>query len=178
MTTITTTNPVRSDVVVEPASVRSRQSRLWALSGIGAALAGIGPIVTSSAVSAVYDPSLTTPEQIAAVLETQVGWMFAFHSITVVGAILMIVFGAGLYRRLRSALPSDSVLPLVAFAGMLGTAVVSILGSGLDTVRQAARQRAGRGDREGTRRGAGTPVRVAAVSPGGSARRADPTRGP
>ena len=133
MTTITTTNPVRSDVVVEPAPARSRQSRLWALFGIGSALLGAGTIVTSSAVSAVYDPSLTTPEQIAAELETQTSWMYAFHSITVVGAIFMIVFGAGIYRRLRSTLPADSVLPLVAFAGMLGTAVVSILGSGLDT---------------------------------------------
>lgn len=135
MTTITTTNPVRSDVAVEPAPAptSSRQSRLWALSGLGAALAGIGTIVTSSAVGAVYNPSLTTPEQIAAELETQTSWMFAFHSITVVGAILMVVFGAGLYRRLRARLSSESVLPLVAFAGMLGTAVVSILGSGLDT---------------------------------------------
>ena len=135
MTTITTTNPVRSDVVAEPAPAltSSRQSRLWALSGIGSALLGIGTIVTSSAIAAVYNPALTTPEQIKAELETQAGWMFAFHSITVVGAILMIVFGAGLYRRLRAKLPTDSVLPLLAFAGLLGTAVVSILGSGLDT---------------------------------------------
>ncbi|QFG68078.1 hypothetical protein [Ornithinimicrobium pratense] len=59
--------------------------------------------------------------------------MYAFHSITVVGAIFMIIFGAGLYRRLRSKLPADSMLPPVAFAGLLGTAVASILGSGLDT---------------------------------------------
>ncbi|KUG53616.1 hypothetical protein AVL62_02210 [Serinicoccus chungangensis] len=133
MTTITTTNPVRSDVVEEQAPARTRQSRLWAVIGIGAALAGVGTIITSSAVSAVYDPSLTTPEQIMAKLETQAGWMFALHSVTVVGALLMLVFGAGLHRRLRAALPADSSLPLLAFAGMLGTAVVSILGSGLDT---------------------------------------------
>ncbi|MFB9730937.1 hypothetical protein [Ornithinimicrobium kibberense] len=133
MTTITTTNPVRSDVAAEPAPTRLRQSRSWAVTGIGAALAGIGTIVTSSAISAVYDPSLTTPEQVMAKLETQTGWMFAFHSVTALGAVLTIVFGAGLYRRLRATLPADSSLPLVAFAGMLGTAVVSILGSGLDT---------------------------------------------
>ncbi|WP_151526969.1 hypothetical protein [Serinicoccus kebangsaanensis] len=132
MTTITT-NPVRSDVVAEPAPVRPRRSRLWALCGVGAALAGIGTIVTSGAVNAVYDPTLTTPEQVVARLETQAGWMFAFHSVTALGAVLMIVFGAGLYRRLRATSPTDSALPLTAFAGLLGTAVVSILASGLDT---------------------------------------------
>jgi len=58
--------------------------------------------------------------------------MFAFHSITMLGAVLMVVFAAGLFRRLRTALP-DSIAPTVAFAGLAGTAVVSVLGAGLDT---------------------------------------------
>lgn len=134
MTTITTTNPVRSDVVEEPAPARRRQSRLWAVAGIGAALAGIGTIVTSSAVDAVYDPNLMgRPAELLARLEELTAWMFAFHSITVVGALLMVVFAAGLFRRLTAALPAGGALPLVAFAGLFGTSVVSVLGSGLDT---------------------------------------------
>ena len=58
--------------------------------------------------------------------------MFAFHSITTLGAILMVVFAAGLFRRLRRG-AGDSIAPTVAFAGLLGTAVVSVLGAGLDT---------------------------------------------
>ena len=134
MTTITTTNPVRSDVAVEPTPGRLRQSRLWAVAGVGAALAGMGTIVTSSAVDAVYDPTLVNqPVELAARLEELAPWMFAFHSVTVVGALLMVVFAAGLFRRLTASLPSGSALPLVAFAGLVGTSVVSILGSGLDT---------------------------------------------
>ena len=45
----------------------------------------------------------------------------------------MVVFAAGLYRRLRAALPGDSIAPTVAFAGLLGTAFVLVMGSGLDT---------------------------------------------
>ncbi|PVG81972.1 hypothetical protein DDE18_14840 [Nocardioides gansuensis] len=134
MTTITTHNPVRSDVPAAPAPTpRAGQGRGWALAGVGAGLAGIGTIVTSSAVSAVYDEDLLGDAAgIAAKLETQAGWMFAFHSITVVGALLTVIFAAGLYRRLAGAMP-DSSVPLVAFAGLFGTAVVSVLGSGLDT---------------------------------------------
>ena len=58
--------------------------------------------------------------------------LFAFHSITVLGAVLMLVFAAGLHRRLRTVM-ADSIVPTVAGAALAGTAVVSILGSGLDT---------------------------------------------
>ncbi|WP_161964927.1 hypothetical protein [Ornithinimicrobium cerasi] len=134
MTTISTTHPVRSDVVEQPAPAPARRSRLWAASGIGAGLAGIGTVVTSSGINAIYDRSIAgQPEAILERLHTQAGWMFAFHSITVLGAILMIVFAAGLHRRLASVLPTGSALPLVAFAGLLGTAVVSVLGTGLNT---------------------------------------------
>ena len=134
MTTISTTRPARSDVTEEPAAAPVRRGRLWALSGIGAGLAGIGTVVTSSGVDAVYNPDLVgDSEAIAAELATQTTSMLAFHTVTVLCALLTVVFAAGLHRRLAERLPLSSALPLVAFAGLLGTAVVSVLGSGLDT---------------------------------------------
>ena len=140
MTThVSTTNPVRSDVLDNSryagATIRTstRPSRSWALAGIGSAVAGIGTIVTSSMVSTVYDERFAgTTRGVAAGLHDKAGAMFAFHSITMLGALLMVVFAAGLVRRLRSVLP-DSIVPTVAFAGLAGTAVVSVLGAGLDT---------------------------------------------
>jgi hypothetical protein len=44
----------------------------------------------------------------------------------------MLVFAAGLYRRLRAGM-ADSIVPFLAASGLVGTAVVSVLGSGLDT---------------------------------------------
>ncbi len=48
--------------------------------------------------------------------------MFAFHSIASLCAVLLIVFAAGLFRRLRDAVGGDSLAPMVAFAGLVGTA--------------------------------------------------------
>jgi hypothetical protein len=132
MTThVTTTNPVRSDVTPVAAP---RTSRKWALAGIGAGVAGIGTIVTSGMINAVYDESLSgDPQGMADKLADQVPQMFAFHTFTLIGAVLMVVFAAGLFRRLRDGLGERALAPLVAFGGLLGTSVVSVLGSGLDT---------------------------------------------
>ena len=73
-----------------------------------------------------------TTDGVTEALGQKAGVLFAFHSITTLGALLMIVFAAGLLRRLRRG-AGDSIAPTVAFAGMLGTAVVSVLGAGLDT---------------------------------------------
>lgn len=132
MTThITTENPVRSDVSHRVAPTTSRR---WTLAGVGAGVAGIGTIVTSGMVNAVYDPEVAgDPDAILDKLADQTGAMFAFHLFTMVAAVLLVVFAAGLFRRLRTAMGEASIVPLVAFAGLLGTAVVLVLGSGLDT---------------------------------------------
>jgi hypothetical protein len=133
-TTVTTTHPVRSDVRETPETdASSRSSRGWALAGTGAALAGIATIVLSSSIDVVYRSQFEgTTDGVAAALQDKAPVMFAFHSVTVLGAVLMIVFAAGLYRRLRGAMP-DRLVPFVAASGLVGTAVVSVLGSGLDT---------------------------------------------
>ncbi len=135
-THVTTQNLVRSDVAEtspDRAATRRTTSRGWAYAGIGAGLAGIGTIVTSSMVNAIYDKDIAgDPVAILAKLEDQTGAMYAFHTFTTIGAVLMLVFAAGLYRRLRTVLP-DSILPTLALSGLIGTAFVSIMGSGLDT---------------------------------------------
>jgi hypothetical protein len=136
-THVTTQNLVRADVPAgspdESAATPRRTSRSWAVAGIGAGLAGIGTIVSSGMVNAVYDPDLAgDPAGIQARLADQTGAMYAFHTFTAVGAVLLIVFAAGLHRRLRAVLP-ESIAPTLALTGLAGTAVVSILGSGLDT---------------------------------------------
>ncbi|GAA1788087.1 hypothetical protein GCM10009795_037380 [Nocardioides hankookensis] len=126
-----THSPARTDITPVPAA---RSSRTWAYAGVGAGLAGIGTIVTSSMINGAYDDALRgdVPAQ-AAKLADQTPQMFAFHTFTLVGAVLLVVFAAGLLRRLRAGVGDVSTVPLVAFAGLVGTAVVSVLGSGLDT---------------------------------------------
>lgn len=134
MTTYSTNQqPARTDVTA-PTHITPGASRSWALAGIGAGVAGIGTIVTSGMVNAVYDEKLQGDSVgIAEKLADQTTAMLAFHTFTVVGAVLTVVFAAGLFRRLHAVLGSASIAPLVAFGGLLGTAVVSVIGSGLDT---------------------------------------------
>ena len=135
MTThVTTHNPVRSDV---PAAIAteptSTSSRTWAIAGIGAGVAGIATIVTSSMIDVVYRHEFGgTTTGVADALQDKAGVMFAFHSIATLGAVLMVVFAAGLHRRLR-AVAADGLAPVIALVGLAGTAVVSVLGAGLDT---------------------------------------------
>jgi hypothetical protein len=132
-TTVTTTNPVRSDVVESAPGTRSRVSRAWALAGLGAGICGIGTTVTALMADTVYQKQYEgNVDGIATAMGDKAGAFVAFHVFTTLGAVLMVVFAAGLYRRLRAVM-SDSIAPTVAAAGLLGTAVVSIMGSGLDT---------------------------------------------
>ncbi len=107
--------------------------RGWALAGVGAAVCGVATIITSSLVDTVYQEKYQSDlDGFSADLHDKTGVLFAFHSVTVLGAVLMLVFAAGLHRRLRTVM-ADSIVPTVAGAALAGTAVVSILGSGLDT---------------------------------------------
>lgn len=106
----------------------------WALAGLGAGLAGLGVMVSSSMVNAVYDEKYAgDAEAISKALGDMVPQMIAFHLSAMIGAVLMIPFAAGLFRRLKATTPADSVLPLVAFSGVLITAIMLVVGSGLDT---------------------------------------------
>ena len=108
MTTVTTQNPVRSDLASTEAAGADRTttpSRLWAVAGIGAALAGAGTIVTSSAVDFVYRDEFShgSVTGVADALSDKTGVLFAFHAITALGAVLMIVFA----RRAVPPAPRD-----------------------------------------------------------------------
>lgn len=133
-----TRHPVRSDLP-DPAGTghapgASRPSTRWAWAGLAAGVASLGALVSAFMVDAVYDPDLDgDPEAIADKLGDQVPQIVAFHVLGTLAAVLLVVFAAGLHRRLRATAPADSVAPLVAFAGLLGTAVVMVLGTGLDT---------------------------------------------
>lgn len=137
MTTHTVThNPARADVAPggQAHAGDHRPSTRWALAGLGAGLTGAGAIASSLMVDAVYDESLKgDTTAIAEKLADQTPQLLAFHVLGMVSAVLMIVFAAGLHRRLRATAPADSIAPLVAFSGLLATAVVVVLGTGLDT---------------------------------------------
>ncbi len=132
---VTTRNLVRSDLTEapDPGPTHPPASRGWALAGVAAGVAGAASIVLSGMVDAVYRDDLRGDAQgVTDALGEQTGILLGFHTATMVAAVALLVFGVGLSRRL-AVRGSGSLAPGLAAAGLTGTAVVLVLGSGLDT---------------------------------------------
>ncbi len=112
----------------------SSPARGWMIAGVGAALMSIAGLVISSGIDAVYaDASKNNPERIADAILGSAGKAAIFHSATAIGALLLVVFAAGLRVFLARRTPETSILPQVASTGLILTAVVQIAGTSLDT---------------------------------------------
>ena len=164
MTThVTTRNPVRADLDTtggthrgrhERADPPTRRRRGWALGGVAAGVLGIGTMVSSSMINAIYDKSIALDEDaILAKLADQSMQIIMFQVVASLTALALVVFAAGLHRRLAARL-DDSIVPMVASAGLIGTAVVTVLGTGLNTEFAVGH----RGSRAGRQRGDVQPL--------------------
>jgi hypothetical protein len=80
-----------------------------------------------------YGPTAPTPESITRDLAEKIPQLLALHVVTVVAALLLLVFAAGLKRRLDAQAPAGSLLPSVASTGLVIVSVIQILGTGLNT---------------------------------------------
>jgi hypothetical protein len=106
----------------------------WVYAGIGAGLAGIATVVASSLAGAVYDQRLAGDALgILDKMAGQVPQMLVMHTAAMVSALLLIVFAAGLRRRLAEATPAGSLIPQVAFSGLTLVSVALLMGAALDT---------------------------------------------
>ena len=134
-TQITSTHPVRDDLAdVTTTAPVVRRHRGWALAGLGAALAGIVGTGGAISVNAVYDRSIAGDAP--AILEQLGGdvvGMVVFQFGASISAVLLAVFGVGLFRRLRAVSPADSLAPALAAFGLLASSVVQVMGTVLNT---------------------------------------------
>ena len=134
MSTTTSTGAAVAAPTTTDATTTRRSRRLWAWAGVGAGLAGIVSIGASMQVDAVYAEGVEgNPTAVVARLAEQTAPILVFHTATLVGLLLLVVFAAGLRRRLAGQLPSRSLLPDVAAAGLGLVAVAQLMGSGLTT---------------------------------------------
>lgn len=116
------------------AATRARpQPRGWALAGIAAGLTGLVGIQASMALGVNWEQTAGDADAIVADLSGRTVTLLVFHTATIVSALLVVVFAAGLSRRLGQQAPAGSLLPAVASGGLLLVAVAGLLGSGLDT---------------------------------------------
>jgi hypothetical protein len=109
-------------------------SRAWAAVGVAAAVTGLVGIAASMGVDAAYDPAIEgDAPAIVERLGEQVPQLIVFHVATMVATLLLLVFAAGLKRRLEAQAPAGSLLPAVAASGLGLVSVAGLLGAGLNT---------------------------------------------
>jgi hypothetical protein len=113
---------------------RPSQGKGWAYAGVVAGVASIASIVASGMAGAVYDEKLAgDPDGIVDKMADQVAPILVMHTGAMVSALLLLVFAAGLRRRLAGVVPADSLLPAIAASGLMLVSVAQLMGSGLTT---------------------------------------------
>lgn len=131
MSTTSTTESLTSHR--EPASYPNA-SKGWAYAGVGAAVAGIVGLVGSSMSGIVYDESVAGDAlAITEKLADKTVPILVFHTAAMVAALLLLVFAAGLRRRLAELTPSGSLIPAVASSGLMLVSVALLMGTALTT---------------------------------------------
>jgi hypothetical protein len=110
------------------------EGRGWVYAGIGAGLAGIVSVVGSAMSGAVYTEELAGDAAgITEKLADQTVSILVFHTGAMVAAVLLLVFAAGLRRRLTQTTPEGSLLPQVASSGLGLVSVALLMGTALTT---------------------------------------------
>jgi len=123
-----------SPLAGEPARrARGTSPRAWAWTGVVAGVLGLVSIQTSMALGVNWEETAGDADAIVEDLAGRLGTQLVFHTATIACALLVLVFAAGLRRRLDAQAPAGSLLPTVAGWGMVLVSVAGLLGSGLDT---------------------------------------------
>ena len=134
MTTTSNAGPQSDELEFRTRRVVPTASRAWAFAGAAAGLAGVVGIQASSQIDAVYNEKYAGhADRIADRLGDFVPQLLVLHFSMISAALLMLVFAAGLRRRLKAQAPADSLLPEIASGGLLLTSVVALLGCGFTT---------------------------------------------
>jgi hypothetical protein len=130
MTSNTTTSPATAGH--ETTTSPSHRSG-WAWAGVGAGLCGIALFMLAPSIADVPDAIYADNALLAAELDGGAPIVWAMQVLTGLAAVLLVVFGAGLRRRLAEHEPVGSLLPTIAFSGLLLTAALNLVGGGIST---------------------------------------------
>jgi hypothetical protein len=112
---------------------RPATARGWAWTGALAGALGVVGIQASMALSSNWQQVAGDPDAMVADLGTKTSTLLVMHTAALASALLVLVFAAGLKRRLDVQAPAGSLLPTVASWGLVLVAVAGLLGTGLDT---------------------------------------------
>ena len=129
-----TTTVTRDELDARPRRIAPTVARTWAFVGAAAGLAGVVAIQASSTIDAVYDEKYAGDAvAITDRLGDLVPSLLVLHFGTMTAAVLLLVFAAGLRRRLEAQAPTGSLLPSVAAGGLLLTSAAALMGGAFTT---------------------------------------------
>lgn len=130
----TTSTASRDDLDARPRRIAPTAARTWAFVGAAAGLAGVVAIQASLQIDAVYKEEYAgDADAITDRLGDFVPQLLVLHFGTMFAAVLLLVFAAGLRRRLEAQAPAGSLIPAVAASGLLLTAVAALMGGAFTT---------------------------------------------
>lgn len=105
----------------------------WAAAGWIAGLLSIPVYLVVTGGLMVPNDTLVDNDRVLDELRGDAAWVWAFQTGSVAIALLVVVFGLGLRRRLAGQTPAGSILADLAAAGMLLVAALTLVGGGIST---------------------------------------------
>ena len=106
--------------------------RGWARAGLAAGVIGLAAFMSSGGM-AVPEDALADNADALRELADRGTWVWLFQSLMSAAALGLVVFGAGLKRRLDEQEPVGSLTGTVAFVGTLLAAALCLVGGGIST---------------------------------------------
>lgn len=107
--------------------------RGWARAGAAAGALGLGAFVSSGALTAVPESALADNAEFLARITDKGAYVWLFQALMSAAALGLVLFGAGLRRRLDEQEPVGSLAPIAALAGLVVSAVMCLVGGGIST---------------------------------------------
>jgi hypothetical protein len=111
----------------------TRPSRAWAAAGLAAGIGGLALFIGPGSMLTVSTDSLVDNELVVDEIAGKQNWVWAFQTGSVAIALLIVVFGLGLRRRLATHEAPGSLVPDLAAIGMYLTAGLILVGGGIST---------------------------------------------
>jgi hypothetical protein len=132
MASITAPGTPYAPTTHDPAPVAPAARRGWARAGLAAGVLGLVAFMSSGGM-AVPEDALSDNAEVLRELTDTGTWVWLFQSLMSAAALGLVVFGAGLKRRLDEQEPVGSLTGTVAFVGTLLAAALCLVGGGIST---------------------------------------------
>jgi hypothetical protein len=122
-----------SDHPTDTSILPNGRRRGWAYAGLAAGIGGFALFLGPASMLTVSNDALADNVDVTAEITGKAEWVWAFQTGSVAVAILVVIFGVGLRRRLAGQEPAGSLAPDLAAFGMLLVAAMLFVGGGIST---------------------------------------------